>query len=344
MTKRNLHSASVRVAALLLLTATPAFAQERLGAFVYRASRDALKHQQVIRELRRLATGISVYGVSKSNLSRVKIALPPLAEQEAIARVLGLMDSAINQNNQLIAQKELRKKWLMQNLLTGKKRLKGFSGEWKEIKFGEVFEYVRSYAISREGLIRSNDGSLKCCVHYGDIHALYQNAFLDFSRQQGIPRITNLNVQIDTRDFLKNGDLILADASEDYEGVGQTVEVVNIGDEVAVGGLHTIVLRDNDEIVANIFRGYLFSGESVRNALRKMATGTSVYSVTKSTLNGVSVWVPLSLEEQTAIAQVLQAADKEIQLLKTKTEKLREQKKGMMQQLLTGQKRLRVED
>ena len=65
---------------------------------------------------------------------------PPLPEQKAIAHVLGLMDTAINKNNQLIAQKELRKKWLMQNLLTGKKRLKGFNGEWNEISAGEVFK------------------------------------------------------------------------------------------------------------------------------------------------------------------------------------------------------------
>ncbi|MBT6834903.1 MAG: hypothetical protein HN778_06370, partial [Prolixibacteraceae bacterium] len=97
-----------------------------------------LNHQQVIRELRRIATGISVYGVSKTNLSKVNIALPPLPEQKAIAKALSLMDIAINKNNQLIAQKELSKKWLMQNLLTGKKRLKGFSEEWKKVRIDDV--------------------------------------------------------------------------------------------------------------------------------------------------------------------------------------------------------------
>ena len=78
--------------------------------------------------------------------------------------------------------------------------------------------------------------------------------------------------------------------------------------------------------------------------MRKMATGTSVYSVTKSTLQNLSLKIPDSLKEQVAIAQVLQVADKEIQLLKAKTEKLREQKKGVMQVLLTGKKRLKIDN
>ena len=89
-------------------------------------------------------------GLNFEQIKSFKVPLPPLAEQKAIARVLGLVDSAINQNNQLIAQKELRKKWLMQNLLTGKKRLKGFGGEWTLKKLGDV-----AYEISAR-----NNGSL----------------------------------------------------------------------------------------------------------------------------------------------------------------------------------------
>ena len=74
-----------------------------------------------------------------SYVSKFPFHLPPLPEQRAIVKVLGSMDKAINASNQLVAQKELRKKWLMQNLLTGKKRLKGFSGEWQEYHLGEMF-------------------------------------------------------------------------------------------------------------------------------------------------------------------------------------------------------------
>ena len=81
--------------------------------------------------------------VGTQDLASLKITLPPLPEQKAIAHVLGLMDSAINTNNQLLAKKELQKKWLMQNLLTGKKRVKGFEKErWEESSLGNLFERV----------------------------------------------------------------------------------------------------------------------------------------------------------------------------------------------------------
>jgi type I restriction enzyme S subunit len=94
-------------------------------------------------ELRQLSTGEGGRGGLNLNIiNSLLIPLPPLPEQKAIAHVLGLMDSAINTNNNLIVQKELQKKWLMQNLLTGKKRLNGFCGEWKKLGAGEIFRSV----------------------------------------------------------------------------------------------------------------------------------------------------------------------------------------------------------
>lgn len=297
--------------------------------------------ENIVNKILALTTGSTFPNIDSQSLKRIKVSLPPLPEQKAIAHILSLMDTAINKNNLLIAKKELQKKWLMQNLLTGKKRLKGFEKEkWGLLKLGNVFEFIKTYSISRDGLTKEGDGSSIYCIHYGDIHAFYESEFLDFSSQKNIPQIIDDSQIVNEKDYLEDGDIIMADASEDYNGVGEVVEVVNLNEKIAVGGLHTIVLRGNSEFVVNGFRGYLFSSEAVRNVLRKMATGSSVYSVTKTTLQNLSLKIPKSLKEQTAIAQVLQAADKEIQLLKTKTEKLREQKKGMMQVLLTGKKRL----
>lgn len=282
-------------------------------------------------------------GINAEEYGLLKLPLPPLPEQKAIAHILSLMDTAINKNNLLIAKKEMQKKWLMQNLLTGKKRLKGFEKEkWETIMLRDAFKFIKSYSISREGLSKVNKENSIYCIHYGDIHAFYESEFLDFSIQQSVPQIIDDTQIVNEKDYLKDGDIIMADASEDYEGVGEVVEVVNLTNKVAVGGLHTIILRGNPDFIANGFRGYLFSSEAVRNVMRKMATGTSVYSVTKSTLQNLSLKIPDSLKEQVAITQVLQAADKEIQLLKAKTEKLRQQKKGMMQVLLTGKKRLKI--
>lgn len=292
--------------------------------------------------LRRYNEASGVPSLSRENLYKIKLPVPPLPEQKAIAHLLGLMDTAINKNNQLIAQKELRKKWLMQNLLTGKKRLRGFKDEWKDIKIKDTFEFLNSYSIPRDGLIRESSKALIFCIHYGDIHAFYENEFLDFKTQKNIPQIIDRKKNLNKEDYLNEGDVIMVDASEDYEGVGEAIEVKNLLGKIAVGGLHTIVLRGNSKIIAKGFRGYFFAGEVIRNALRKVATGTSVYSITKTNMKNLSFKIPDSLKEQTAIANLLQAADKEIQLLKTKTEKLREQKKWLMQVLLTGKKRLKI--
>jgi len=295
---------------------------------------------------------------------KIKIIVPPLPEQTRLATLLTTWDHALKTTQSLIEHSQLRKKWLMQQLLTGKKRLnydlsdlpddhdsktekeksgKSFnqknhsSDNWKEVRLGDIFQFVKSYSISRDGLSR-DQGNL-FCIHYGDIHAFYETEFLNFKTQKDIPKIIDEKINIQEKDFLKEGDVIIADASEDYEGVGEAIVVLNIDNKIAVGGLHTIVLRDFTSATTANFRGYLFDSEKVRNELRVKATGTSVYSVTKTTLESIILNLP-PLSEQTAIAQVLQTADKEIQLLKAKAEKLKKQKKGLMQILLTGKKRL----
>lgn len=98
--------------------------------------------------------GAGRFKLTKDALSRILCPIPPFPEQRAIAQVLSLMDRAIHTNNQLIAQKELRKKWLMQELLTGKMRLSafanapagksGFEGTWKEVKLGKLFNQIKN--------------------------------------------------------------------------------------------------------------------------------------------------------------------------------------------------------
>ncbi|MBK7697145.1 MAG: restriction endonuclease subunit S [Saprospiraceae bacterium] len=88
-------------------------------------------------------TGTAQPKLNKEVCSGIPILLPPLPEQKAIAQVLSTADAAIHSTEKLIAQKELRKKWLMQQLLTGKKRLKGFGGEWKEMHLGEMFRTMK---------------------------------------------------------------------------------------------------------------------------------------------------------------------------------------------------------
>src|SRR5690606_11414546 len=142
------------------------------------------------------------------------------------------------------------------------------------------------------------------CIHYGDIHATYKTIFLDFDIEPSIPQINDSTFMIHDNDLLKDGDIILADASEDYEGVGEAVEVKNLNCKKAVGGLHTIVIRETAGLIAQSFLAFLFASESVKNELRRKATGTSVYSVSRATLRTLHFHVP-NWNEQIAIADFL---------------------------------------
>lgn len=284
----------------------------------------ALQHEQVVRELRRIATGTSVYGVSKTNLSKVKIPLPPLPEQKAIAQVLSTADAAIQTTEKLIAQKELRKKWLMQQLLTGKKRLNGFEGEWKEKKLSELFDRVTR---------KNTEGN---------------TTVVTISAQRGFVRQTdffNKNIASEITDnyfLVEKGEFCYNKSYSNGYPWGATKRL-NDFDKAVVTTLYICFgVKDQKKTNPDFFEQY-FNANLLDKGLTKIAheggRAHGLLNVTPSDFFSLKVTVP-PIEEQTAIAQVLQAADKEISLLKAKAEKLREQKKGLMQVLLTGKKRL----
>lgn len=283
----------------------------------------SLKHEQVIRELRRIATGTSVYGVSKTNLSKVKIPLPPLPEQKAIAQVLSTADAAIHTTEKLIAQKELRKKWLMQQLLSGKKRLKGFSGEWKEFRFEKLLKVVKRP-------VKWDDNEL-----YKLISVRRRSGGIFF-------REALYGHQIKVKDLrdAEVGDFLFS-KMQIVHGASALVTKEFEGAKIS-GSYISTVAKDSKLLNMEFFNWYSQLPYFYHQALIS-SYGVHIEKMTFDfdTFLQLEMKLPC-IEEQTAIAQVLQAADKEISLLKAKAEKLREQKKGLMQVLLTGKKRLNL--
>lgn len=220
----------------------------------------------------------------------------------------------------------------MQELLTGKRRLPGFSGDWKSKTIDELFQFLKTASNSRSQL--SDNGSINY-IHYGDIHRKWETE-LD-CEQEVLPFIDEDRVQ--NMPFIEDGDLIMADASEDYDGVGVSVEVRNVGKKRIISGLHTLLLRADKELLADGFKGYLQYIPKFKDALIKIATGISVYGISKNNLKGILITIP-NVKEQTAIAEILSAMDAEIQALEQRRAKTRLLKQGMMQELLTGRIRL----
>ncbi len=271
-------------------------------------------------------------GLNFGQIRSFQILLPTPSEQHAIATALSDVDALITSLDKLIAKKRDIKQATMQQLLTGKTRLPGFSEEWEVKKVGEIFQFLNTANNSRSDL--SENGEIKY-IHYGDIHMKWRS-FLDCSSDE-LPLIQRDKVR--NVPFLEDGDLVMADASEDYEGVGISVEVKNATGKKVVAGLHTFLLRGDKEVLAGGFKGYLQYIPAVKDSLKKSATGISVYGISKNNVRNISICLP-DITEQHAIAAILSDMDAEIVSLEQKRDKTRALKQGIMQELLTGKTRL----
>ena len=282
--------------------------------------------------IRPMAQGSTRYNLAKTNLLNGHFFLPAIKEQETIAEALGSADAAIEALDALIAKKRDVKQAAMQQLLSGRARRPGFTGDWGQGAIGSLFSFHRTIALSRAQL---SDNAEIGYIHYGDIHAKW-GTHLDLSREslpRAEPRLAG------SATLVADGDLVLADASEDIEGVGRAVEVCGVGQQKVVAGLHTVLLRPRVGVFASGYVGLLSETPEFRLQARTLAAGLKVYGLSKSSLRQIVVRVP-PLKEQEAIAGVLLDMDGEIEALVAQREKTRLVKKGMMQELLSGRVRL----
>lgn len=286
----------------------------------------------VSKALKRIAQGTKVYSINFNLINKVRILLPPLAEQRKIAAILNTWDKAIEKQMQLVEKLELRKKGLMQQLLTGKKRLPGFSGEWKKVKLGDAAIFLSTNSFSREQLNSVKGNILN--IHYGDVLVRYSSV-LDVSKED-IPYI-NEQIGYSPKDYVNNGDVIMADTAED-EMVGRCCEVINIDNIKVVSGLHTILIHPIIKFTPK-YLGYYLNSERYHKQIISIMQGIKVYSITKDALKNTIIDIPC-IEEQAAIANIFSLCDHEILLAKQKLSKFQWQKKGLMQVLLTGKRRI----
>lgn len=248
-----------------------------------------------------------------------------IEEQTAIANALSDTDSLIARLEKLIAKKNEIKQGVMQTLMEPK-------AGWHEITYGETFEFLTTAAYSRAELTEYDEVQY---VHYGDIHTKW-NSFLDIDKNK-LPTIAN--EQVKNYSLLNEGDVIMADASEDYAGIGKSVEVLNLGTRNVIAGQHTFLMRDKNDVFINGFRGYIHLNKIVKTQFDRLATGLKVYGISKNNLRTVKIPVPPKTE-QIQIIRTLSDMDTEITALENKLEKYRKVKIGMMQNLLTGKIRL----
>lgn len=254
-------------------------------------------------------------GINAAEYCSLKLAIPPIEEQERICNILQLWDTAIAKQTALIEKLTLRKRGLMQQLLTGKKRLKGFSGEWKEVRLGEVFEERNE----------TNCDNLPLLSITGDKGVIYQSESdkRDISNEDKskYKRICPNDIGYNTMRMWQGRS-----ALSELEGI--------------VSPAYTIVTPKESIDVR-------FMAMLVQQPRIVYSFWTHSQGLVSDTLNckypdfsQVKVTIPHK-DEQTAIAEFFIGLNKEIELANKKLAKLQEEKKGLMQVLLTGKKRVK---
>lgn len=300
-------------------------------------------------------------GLSVEKLTRYKLALPPLEEQCKIAEVLSVWDKAIEKQTQLIEKLELRKKGLMQQLLTGKKRLPDFSDLCQRIKLDDRYEKKggennKNEKINQISLIPQGYKSTTLGIipqewevkRLGDIAQCFSGGTPKAGKNEyydgNIPFIRSGEIhQKDTELFLS--ELGMAESSSKMVHKGDLLMALygaNSGD-VSISQINGAI---NQAILCIRPRNVLVPFLCPFLDLNKDMYIAKYLQGGQGNLSGeiaLNYKIPVPpMAEQLEIVDVLTTADREIELAQQRLESLRQQKHGLMQQLLTGKKRVKI--
>ncbi len=255
--------------------------------------------------LNKLVFGSGQPLITSKQLKNIKIAVPPIEEQRQIAEILGTWDDAIGKQAQLVEKLEQRKRGLMQRLLSGRQRLPGFSEKWLPVKLGNI-------AVLKKGK-QINKLQLHTEGKYPTLNGgIEPSGYFD-----------NYNTEEDTITISEGGN---------------SCGYVNYITRKFWCGGHCYAVHPHDDINKNFLFQLLKYKE--RNIM-SLRIGSGLPNIQIKPLYKFNLSLP-SLPEQKAIAEVLTAADYQIDLAKEKLARLRRQKRGLMQQLLTGKKQLKL--
>ena len=269
--------------------------------------------------------------IDQKGLGNVLILLPPLPEQEKIAGILSCWDDGIEKLSALIEKKKTQKKALMQQLLTGKHRLKGFSTPWHKVKLGNIGTTYTGLS----GKDKESFGHGKPYIPYLNI---YQNFVIDTNQFELVAIEDGEN-----QNTVKYGDIFFTTSSETPDEVGISSVLLEEPKEETYLNSFCFGFRLHDfSILLPFYAAYLCRSEQIRKTMYMLAQGATRFNLSKTEFLKSYIFIPSDLAEQKAIAEILSKADEEIELLNKKHEAFKQEKKALMQQLLTGKIRVKV--
>lgn len=265
-------------------------------------------------------------GLNLPTIKSIPVLLPPLPEQHRIAEILSTWDRAIETVEALIANARTQKRALMQSLLTGKHRLPGFNGEWRSVCLGEIGKLRKGKGIQRDQ-VRAKGLP---CIRYGEIYTQHHeqvrhfNSFIDAeTAADSVP--------------ISAGDILFTCSGETAEEIGKCVAY--LGSERAYAGGDIIILSPATDNAA--FLSYVLNDTEVTEQKRRFGQGNSVVHISAANLARLTFTLP-DRAEQDAIANVLVDATGHIGGLEIELATLAQEKSALMQQLLTGKRRVKL--
>lgn len=274
--------------------------------------------------------------ITRGDVCSFPILIPPLPEQQKIAQILSTWDRAIEKLEALISAKQKRKRALMQQLLAGKKRFAEFikSEERRQTRFGTIpidWKYLQIGEVARQLSLKNNEGKdlqvLSCTKHYGLVDSLSYFGKQIFSEDTSTYKVVPRNAFAYATNHIEEGSI-------GYQ---------NICDKALISPMYT-VFQTVESIINDNFLFRLLKTELYRHIF-EVNTSASVDrrgSLRWSQFAHIRIPIP-SLPEQQKIASVLSVADKGIEIQQNQLSALKQQKKGLMQQLLTGKRRVQLE-
>ena len=268
------------------------------------------------KQIEQFQSGGNRQGLNFEQIGSFKINLPPLPEQIKIAEILSTWDNSINTVQKLLANSQQQKKALMQQLLSGKKRFAGFEGEWEEKRLDEISHIFMGSSPKSE--FYNEDGI--------GLPLLQGNA--DIKNRKSVPRIFTSQI---TRECLPD-DILLS--------VRAPVGAIASSNHHACIGRGIAAIRAKEDTTQVFLYQWLLNFEDKWDSFSQ---GSTFESVNSDDINNLKIKLP-SLPEQQKIAAVLTTADQEIENLRAQLNHLKQEKKALMQQLLTGKRRVKIEE
>lgn len=260
-------------------------------------------------------TGTAQPKLNREKCSSIPIPVPSLEEQEKIAEALSDMDNLISSLEKLIEKKKDIKQGAMQELLTGKKRLPGFSGEWEKVALKEI---ISDFIVPMRDKPKNLNGPIPWC-RIEDFDGKYLNSS---KTNQGVTcdTINAMNLKV----FPKETLLVSCSA---YLGRCAIVKSELVTNQTFIG------LVPSSKIDVEFL--FYIMGSEEKN-LNLLSSGTTISYLSREQFEEYKICIPIDVSEQNAIASILSDMDEEITVLEQKLAKCQKLKQGMMQQLLTG--------